>query len=76
MFQTHNTAFLFSILSGDQPLEGNSWPQLKSALNASVEAVKVIKMDRAGISSPGRRRMGEVLALSAVAGPERALWRK
>ena len=30
MFQTHSTSFLFSILSGGQPMEGNSWPQVCS----------------------------------------------
>ena len=51
--------FLFGILFRDQPLEGNSWPQVKSALTASVE---MKKMDRAGTSFPGKRRMVAVLA--------------
>lgn len=65
-----------SILSGDQPLEGKSWPQVKSALHASVEALMVIKMDRVGTSSPGRRRVTQALAHWAVARLDRALWEK
>lgn len=37
----------FSLLSGDQPSQGNDWPQVQSALKASMAAGQVIKTERA-----------------------------
>ena len=56
-----------SVLSGDQLLQGNNWPQVKSVLKAHKEASQVIKVDRVDTLSPGRRRMW----LGTVAGLER-----
>lgn len=35
------------LLPGDQPSQGDDWPQVQSALNASMGAGQVIKTERA-----------------------------